>query len=54
MIYANIVTGIFIKRPNRFIAHVIIDGREEKAHVKEHWQMQGIADSRRTCISSGT
>ena len=34
MIYANIVTGIFIKRPNRFIAHVIIDGREEKAHVK--------------------
>jgi sugar fermentation stimulation protein A len=34
MIYPNMVTGIFIKRPNRFIAHVMIGGREEIAHVK--------------------
>lgn len=34
MIYKNIVEGVFIKRPNRFIAHVSIDGREEIAHVK--------------------
>lgn len=34
MKYSNIVTGKFIKRPNRFIAHVEIDGKEEIAHVK--------------------
>lgn len=34
MIYKNIVEGIFIKRPNRFIAHVLIDGEEEIVHVK--------------------
>jgi len=34
MKYANIVTGIFIKRPNRFIAHVMINNREEIVHVK--------------------
>ena len=34
MVYENIVQGIFVKRPNRFIAHVLIDGKEEIAHVK--------------------
>jgi len=34
MKYNKIVEGIFIKRPNRFIAHVIIDGKEEIVHVK--------------------
>lgn len=34
MIYKDIVEGIFIKRPNRFIAHVLINGREEIAHVR--------------------
>ncbi|HJC09329.1 MAG TPA: DNA/RNA nuclease SfsA, partial [Candidatus Blautia merdigallinarum] len=29
MRYGNIETGIFIKRPNRFIAHVEIQGKEE-------------------------
>jgi len=32
--YHNIVSGIFLKRPNRFIAHVIIDGEEQVCHVK--------------------
>lgn len=34
MYYANIVPGEFLARPNRFIAHVRIDGREEICHVK--------------------
>ena len=34
MKYSNIEKGIFISRPNRFIAKVIIGGREETVHVK--------------------
>lgn len=34
MIYQNMVEGIFKERPNRFIAHVEIDGRVEVCHVK--------------------
>ena len=34
MNYENIITGRFIDRPNRFIAHVEIDGKEETVHVK--------------------
>lgn len=34
MKYYNIEKGKFISRPNRFIAHVEIDGREEVVHVK--------------------
>src|SRR5690554_6328440 len=34
MKYKIIKEGIFIKRPNRFIAHVLVDGREEIVHVK--------------------
>ena len=34
MRYANIVEGIFLARPNRFIAHVEIDGAVEVCHVK--------------------
>lgn len=34
MKYSNIVTGTFLQRPNRFIAHVLVDGSEEIAHVK--------------------
>ncbi len=34
MRYANMVPGIFRKRPNRFIAHVDIDGQEQVVHVK--------------------
>ncbi len=34
MKYTNIVEGIFVNRPNRFIANVLIDGNLEKAHVK--------------------
>ncbi len=34
MKYKKIVEGKFIRRPNRFIAHVIIHGKEEVVHVK--------------------
>lgn len=34
MKYENIVTGTFVERPNRFIAHVEIDGVVEVCHVK--------------------
>jgi len=34
MIYNKIAKGVFIKRPNRFIALVMIDGKEEIVHVK--------------------
>ena len=34
MRYENITEGIFLERPNRFIAHVEIDKRVEVCHVK--------------------
>lgn len=34
MRYENMVPGIFLRRPNRFIAHVLIDGQEQVVHVK--------------------
>ena len=34
MEYGKMVPGVFLARPNRFIAHVEIDGRVEVCHVK--------------------
>ena len=34
MKYKNIKQGVFKNRPNRFIAYVEIDGKEEICHVK--------------------
>lgn len=34
MIYTNMTPGIFLTRPNRFIAHVEINGQIETVHVK--------------------
>lgn len=34
MRYGEMVEGIFLRRPNRFIAHVLINGREAVCHVK--------------------
>ena len=34
MEYKNIKEGIFLSRPNRFIANVLIDGKAEVCHVK--------------------
>ena len=34
MKYQHIVQAEFIDRPNRFIAHVLVNGKEETVHVK--------------------
>ncbi len=34
MEYKNMVPGVFLARPNRFIAHIAIDGQTEVCHVK--------------------
>ncbi len=34
MRYPNICRGTFLDRPNRFVAHVMLDGRTETCHVK--------------------
>ena len=34
MRYANIIPGVFLSRPNRFIAKVLVEGVEETVHVK--------------------
>ena len=34
MFYANIEQGVFLRRPNRFIAHVELNSRETVVHVK--------------------
>ncbi|MBR4309064.1 MAG: DNA/RNA nuclease SfsA [Oscillospiraceae bacterium] len=34
MIYTKVIPGVFLSRPNRFIAHVLVDGVEEIDHVK--------------------
>ena len=34
MVYSNITRGVFLNRPNRFIANVDIDGTIETVHVK--------------------
>lgn len=34
MKYANMTPGTFLDRPNRFVAHVQIDGKTETVHVK--------------------
>lgn len=34
MKYKEVVDAVFLRRPNRFIAQVIIDGKNEIAHVK--------------------
>lgn len=42
MEYLKICKGNFISRPNRFIAGVTIEGREEKAHVKNTGRLKEL------------
>ncbi len=57
----SVVQGIFKRRPNRFIAHIEIDGKEEICHVKNTgrckellptgakvWCLDAQSDSRKT------
>ena len=34
MKYNNIKSAVFLSRPNRFIAYILVDGKEELCHVK--------------------
>ena len=34
MLYQNIYKAVFLSRPNRFIAKVLVEGKEETVHVK--------------------
>lgn len=34
MHYKTILDAVFLSRPNRFIAKVLLDGKEETVHVK--------------------
>ncbi len=45
MKYFNIKKGIFLKRPNRFLAHVLVDGKEEIVHVKNTGRCREILKS---------
>ena len=42
MKYEKIVEAIFIKRPNRFISHCLVDGVEVMAHVKNTGRCQEL------------
>ena len=54
MKYREIADGIFLDRPNRFIAHVDVNGTVETVHVKNTGrcavafviQMEGVAEVR--------
>lgn len=50
MNYSSIKTAKFIKRPNRFIAHVLLDGREEIVHVKNTGRCKEILQEGVTVI----
>ena len=40
--YENTVPGIFIRRINRFVAEVLIDGNAERVHVKNTGRLQEL------------
>lgn len=42
MKYQKTKTALFLKRPNRFIAHVILEGKEEIVHVKNTGRCQEL------------
>lgn len=42
MNYEHIVTAVFLNRPNRFLAHALVDGREVVAHVKNTGRLREL------------
>ena len=42
MRYDNIIKGTFLVRQNRFVAHVLLDGKEEVCHVKNTGRLKEI------------
>ncbi len=48
MHYSNIQRAIFLRRPNRFIAHIEVDDREEVCHVKNTGRCRELLTDRAT------
>ena len=48
MQYNNIQQATFLRRPNRFIAHIEVDGREEVCHVKNTGRCRELLTDRAT------
>lgn len=42
MLYSNTKTGTFLSRPNRFLAHVMLDGKEIVCHVKNTGRLKEL------------
>ena len=38
----RVVDGIFLERPNRYLARVEVDGQEIKAHVPDPGRLPGL------------
>ena len=53
MNYANMVSGTFLARPNRFIAHVDIAGQTETVHVKNTGRCKELLVPRNAGLVSG-
>ncbi|MFZ5987053.1 MAG: DNA/RNA nuclease SfsA [Bacillota bacterium] len=45
MKYSTIKNAVFLKRPNRFIAHVLLDNKEETVHVKNTGRCREILNT---------
>lgn len=56
MEYGKMVEGVFLARPNRFIAHVEIDGKEEICHVKNTGRCRELlpVGARVWCLDAGS
>lgn len=53
MKYENIEPGIFHSRPNRFIAKIEIQGKEETVHVKNTGRCRSFYGRGPVCMWSG-
>ena len=42
MVYKNTLTGVFLRRPNRFLAHVMVAGKEVVCHVKNTGRLKEL------------
>lgn len=42
MIYTNTQTAVFLSRPNRFLAHVMLNGKETVCHVKNTGRLKEL------------
>lgn len=50
MIYQNMKEGIFLERPNRFIAHVLLDGEVVVCHVKNTGRCRELLIPEKTVV----